>query len=360
MPAGVSFDRASVVKHTALLLSCTLLLGLGLRALVAQHIEPVATSIGSVAALLLFYIYRKMPQGALAEAGGLVVVAITLLVYSVLSWTSHGFHGSIIFAAPMMPLIASLMLGKRGTRNVTVIMAAILLFFLTQHLLGGLQADESFPQEIRYSMRAVILLLSLVGVNWIISYYSALAGGEDVAAAERKGEDPLTGLLRREVMEQALEREFARARRAESQVSLVLAEVDGYADLQEEYGVHAAENLLIGIADGLRYCVRRSSDALGRFGPHQLAIMMPDTNSRGGLLVGEKFRLLIETLDIPVNESQTITVTISVGVCTAPARGEKDSATLLVQAEQALAKARAQGGNRTEARDLGMAAGEQS
>jgi diguanylate cyclase (GGDEF)-like protein len=348
MQARLSIDQASVVKNTALLLACVLLSGIGLRALLVRQIEPAASSIGAVSALLLLYVRLRLSRGAPTGSGALVVVAITLLTYAALSWTSNGFRGSIIFAAPMVPLIASLMLGKGGTRNVTIIIAAFLLFILSQHLTGGLQPEESFPEQIRYSLRAIILLLSLVGVGWIISYYAAVAGSEAVVAESGKGEDPLTGLLSREVMEQALQREFARARRAESQVSLALAEVDGFADLQEEYGMHAAENLLIGVADGLRYCMRRSSDALGRFGPQQLAILMPDTNSRGGHRVGEKFRQLIETLDIPIDESRTTTVTISVGVCTVQARGEAGPAMLIGQVEQALSTARARGGNVTE------------
>jgi diguanylate cyclase (GGDEF)-like protein len=358
MQTGLSFERASVVKNTALMLACVLMAGLGIRAVVAGAIEPVATTIGSVCALLLLYLYRQMSRGVSAEVGGLLVVGVTIVLYTSLSWTSDGFQGSVIFAAPMVPLIASLMLTARGTRNVTVIMAAILLFMLTQHLTGRINPDKGFPEEIRFSMRAIIMLLSLVGVNWIISYYLAVRGGDDSTAASGNGLDPLTGLLSREMMEQALEREFARARRAQSQLSLALIELDDFSELEDEHGIHAAENCLIGVADGLRYSMRRSSDALGCFDSRRLVILMSDTDSRGARRVAEKFRQLIETLDIPLNDTSTINATVSVGVCTAPARGDASAGKLVVEAEQAMFTARAHGGNLIEVVDLGEHAGQ--
>jgi len=165
------FWRVSVVKNTAAVLASIIVLGLGMRAVIAGEIEPLATSIGLVCAALLVTVYRKVRQGAPAGSGAIAVIAVALLVYAGLAWTSHGFRGSVIFAAPMLPLVASLMLDRRGTRNVTVITAIILLFILNQHLSGNLNPDESFPEEIRYVMRAVIMLLSLVGVAGITRHY---------------------------------------------------------------------------------------------------------------------------------------------------------------------------------------------
>ncbi len=340
------FARPTVVKNTALLLGWTIIVGMVLRAVIAGEIEPVATGIGGFFALALFVVSRRVTQGAPAESAGVTVVAITIAVYTALSWTSDGFRGSIIVAAPMIPLVASLMLGKRAVRNVTIIMAVILLFILSQHFMGTLRVDENFPEEIRYGMRAIFLLLSLVAVNWITSYYRA----QGTMASQYEAvdiEDSLTGLLRRAYVDEALGREFSRARRAEATCSFAIAEVDGYSQLEAEYGPQGAENCLLGVADGLRYAMRRRSNALGRWSHEQLCFMLSDTGASGAVKATERFRELIETLDVAVDPERTLRLTVSIGVCTVEARGLAGVDAMVAGAEQALAQALDGGGNAT-------------
>jgi diguanylate cyclase (GGDEF)-like protein len=352
MESKQPFSQASVVKNTAAVLALIIVLGLGMRAVIAGVIDPIATSMGLVCAGLLYTVYRKVRQGAPAASGAIAVMGVALLIYAALAWTSHGFRGSVIFAAPMLPLVASLMLGRRGTRNVTVITAIILLFILTQHLSGNLNPDESFPEEIRYVMRAIIMLLSLVGVAWITSYFSIMVAATSKPALEDETRDPLTGLLIRQVLEQNIEREFARARRAESSICLAIIEMDKSLELQAEYGPRGAENCLLGVAEGLAYGMRRSSDTLARYDNWQLAILLSDTNCAGGRRVAEKIRQLIEKLDIPVSGELTTRVTVSVGLASVQGRSTVSRQQWQAAAETAVQGASLDGGNRTEVLDL--------
>jgi len=326
-----------------------------LRALIAREIDPVGMGSGVICVLLLFSVQRQVRHGMSAEVGALAVLVITIVIFASLSWVSDGFRGSVIFAAPMIPLLASLMLGKRAARNTTVIISAFLLFVLTQHMAGTLRPDETFPEEIRYVMRALILILSLVGMNWIASYYALM----EQAAARPVGEDDeihdaLTGLLKREAIQDAIEREYARARRAEKWFSFALMEIDGFAALQAEHGVEAAENVVLGVADALRYAMRRSSDDLGRFADHQLCLLLNETGPSAPR-AGEKFRSMIETLDIPYDGENTVRVSLSIGVCSAPARSAVGAEAILEGAQQALEVARAAGGNCVERLELAAA-----
>jgi diguanylate cyclase (GGDEF)-like protein len=353
MTINQAFDRATVVRTTALLLACVMLAGFALRVVVAGHIDPLATGIGVGCAGFLIYLRYLVGQGVSVDTAAVVVMALTIGVYAVLSWTSHGYLGSIIFAAPMLPLIASLLLDRRGVRNVTIIVMAILLFILAQQLSGNLQGDENFPPAIRFSMRALILLISLVGATWVVDYYQAQRDSAEVKPRlEDSAGDTLTGLLNRDVIDQALERECARARRAEAWISLALIEIDDYQKLVSEHGSHGAENCLLGTADGLRYCMRRSADALGRFSPSKLCILMSDTDDSGGERVAEKFRQLMETLDIPLVDSRTILLTVSVGVASCKGRDLAGLEQLVDAAGQALVEAQQAGGNHTRVKTL--------
>lgn len=281
------------------------------------------------------------------------VMALIIAIFAVLAWSSHGLDGWVIFAAPMLPLVASLLLDQRGVRMVVVIVGAIVLFLLASHLGGQLSADKYASEQYRYTMRAMLMLLSLVGVNWVIAYHRLSSGQElDGLSGNDQTRDMLTGLLNRAVIDQALVRESARARRAEAWVSLALVEIDEYDSLLARHGTGGAENCLLGVADGLRYCLRRSSDALGRFSSRQLCILMSDTNEPGATKVGEKFRLLIETLDIPLTNKRTILLTVSVGVATCKGRDLAGAEELISVAEQALQEAQLDGGNCTRTHTL--------
>ncbi len=348
MTKNSPYSKTSVVMNTALLLGIFVVLATVLRAMVAREIEPVAVSVAAVCAALLFVVWRQVRTGAPADVAAVIVLVIAFFVYGSLTWISDGFSGSIIFAAPMLPLLAGLMLSKRAARNITMLAGIFLLVVLARHLSGDMVADPDFPDDLRYSMRLVILLLMLVAINWVIAYYAMIeqASGE-VAALEETTKDPLTGLLLREDIDKAAAREFDAARREESNFSLALVEIDNYASLVEKHGQNGAENCLLGVADALRYCVRRTSDALGRFSDTRLCILMNDKGP-GMNRVTEKFHGVIETLDIPIDPEHTTRVTVSIGICAEPARGLHTPEEIITGAATALDRAIQAGGNRRE------------
>jgi diguanylate cyclase (GGDEF)-like protein len=292
-----------------------------------------------------------MPNKLANDSVALMVTAFVLVVFAALAWISHGLGGWLVFAAPTLPLAASLMLDRRGVRNVTLVLVAIILFLLAQHLSGQLRADQDSPEQLRYVMRALILLLSVLVVNWIVGYRAVRLRRDDESLDDRT-RDALTGLLDRAVIDQTLERECARARRAEAWVSLALIEIDEYSHLLDLHGNAGAENCLLGVADGLRYALRRSADALGRFSSAQLCILMSDTDEPGAEQAVEKFRQLIESLDIPLTNQQTVLLTVSVGVASCKGRDLEGAEKLISLAERALLQAQRAGGNRTETQML--------
>ncbi len=347
MQQETPFSKAHVVKNTALILGCMVILATVLRSLVAGEVNLPAATAAAICAVLLFVTYAKVKSGTAADIGGLALMVIAFGIYAVLSWISDGFTGSIIFAAPMLPLLAGLVMNKRAARNTTVVVAALLLIILSRHLSGDMIKNIDFPDEIRYSMRAVVLLLVLVGVNWVVSFYDIVEQASVAPAAVAAPHDPLTGLLPRGEIDKSIARDFALARRAEAHFSFAVLEIDNYAGLEQEYGKLGAENCLLGVADALRYCVRRRADDLGRFGATQLCILMTDDGT-GMQRVADKFLEMMGNLDIPVDATRNVRVTVSIGICSEPARGLVEPEGIVTGALQALAQAQLQPGNSRE------------
>ncbi len=340
------FSRATIVKNTALTLAVFIVIAMTLRVVVAGELAVAATGIAAMCAAGLFGVTVRVQDDASADIGGFAVLGIAFFVYASLSWMSDGLGGSVVYAGVMLPLIAGLMLGKRVARNVTILTGAFLLLVLSQHLTGGLVPDPDFPQETRFSMRVAVLLLMLVSMNWLLAYYDLMARSQ---AAHPEGEDalhdPLTGLLQPGAFQQALTEGIAKAAAEGAHCSLALVAVDNFQRLQTDFGTQASERCLLGVADALRYCLRRGNDDLGRFDENLLCILMIDGGNGMGHLV-ERFRKVMETLDIAITETDMQRVTVSVGFCTAAATSALAPNNMIDSARDALQRAREDGGNR--------------
>ena len=356
MSTDSPFSKASVVKNTAAMLGTFVVVATALRALVAGEVDTLATGLAALCALLLFLVYRQVRAGAPPEIGGITVIAIAFFIYATLSWLSDGLAGSVIYAAPLFPLLAGLMLGKRAARNVTVLLAALLLYILMQHMNGQLIADPDFSQDVRYSMRVLVLMLMLVAINWMVAFYDIIGqrAATTPVALDESVHDSLTGLLRREEVEAAAAREFDASRRADVRFSFAVLEIDDYQQLVDAYGLPGAENCLLGVADALRFCMRNASDDLGRYSETRLCVLMND-NGKGIGRVTDKLLKVMETLDIPVDQSRLVRLTVSIGICSEPARGLNGPGEIMAGAEKALARARDAGGNRSEREKLAAA-----
>lgn len=160
--------------------------------------------------------------------------------------------------------------------------------------------------------------------------------------------DPLTGLLSDRSLRTALLKELRRARRYEQRAAVVLIDIDGFAAINERCGELVGDRLLRELA-GLLTGNVRDIDFTGRPGEDELAILLPETDRNGALLVAERFRREVERFFAAREVAgAALGLTISAGVACFP-----DDATnppeLLENAAQALYAAKASGRNSVHA-----------
>ena len=162
--------------------------------------------------------------------------------------------------------------------------------------------------------------------------------------------DALTGLWNRRAFDQALRREWKRALRDKSQVSLLLLDLDHFKMLNDRHGHLLGDNCLKAVASTISNAVR-TSDIVCRWGGDEIAVILPATDSTGALQVAEKVRTVIEALRISSNghSNESVSVTASIGVATAEEHTAKPaviSQVLLRAADRALYRAKHEGHNR--------------
>lgn len=120
--------------------------------------------------------------------------------------------------------------------------------------------------------------------------------------------DLMTGLLNRTHFLQEMKDEIARSRRTRRPSCLIMLDVDHFKQTNDTYGHPAGDRVLIGVAQVLRQHLREV-DLVARFGGEEFAILLPESDLAGGLLVAERLRTAIA--EQPFG---TIRITVSLGV----------------------------------------------
>ncbi|ARM87480.1 GGDEF/PAS domain-containing protein [Rhizobium sp. CIAT894] len=159
--------------------------------------------------------------------------------------------------------------------------------------------------------------------------------------------DALTGIANRRVLDEAIAEEFARARRVDSALSLLLIDVDHFKAYNDSYGHLEGDNCLKAIGEVLGSVTKRPSDLAARFGGEEFAILLPGTDRDGALRLARMLLSALHRRAIPHRESSKGTVTVSIGVASISERFTTP-AELIEAADQALYAAKKNGRDRVE------------
>jgi diguanylate cyclase (GGDEF)-like protein/PAS domain S-box-containing protein len=155
--------------------------------------------------------------------------------------------------------------------------------------------------------------------------------------------DELTGLYNRRFLTEELERELGRARRKQTQLSLLMIDMDGLKSINDRFGHHHGSALLKQLGSIIK-ANTRVSDVAARYGGDEFVLLAPDTNSTEAAEIGERLRAEANSYRAEIDGWET-GLTISVGIATFPAHGS-DSEKLLRKADEALYEAKRAGKNR--------------
>jgi diguanylate cyclase (GGDEF)-like protein len=155
--------------------------------------------------------------------------------------------------------------------------------------------------------------------------------------------DELTGLVNRRRFLAALEAEVVRARRLGGPLSVVLADLDDFKPINDRFGHHAGDAVLVGFAGVIREHVR-DVDVAGRLGGEEFALLLPETDLRGAQAGAERLRRSLAEQELALADGHVHRVTASFGVAQlAPGQSGDE---LLRAADAALYRAKAGGKNR--------------
>jgi len=158
--------------------------------------------------------------------------------------------------------------------------------------------------------------------------------------------DGLTGLSNRRYFDEYLGAEWKRAQREQTQLALLMIDVDAFKAYNDTYGHVAGDEVLRRVASVIRENCTRPADLPARFGGEEFSMILPGTSPGGARLLAEKVRRAIETLRIPHAGSPTSGfVTVSIGGAVIVPDGDANFSGLVEAADAGLYQAKRNGRN---------------
>lgn len=158
--------------------------------------------------------------------------------------------------------------------------------------------------------------------------------------------DGLTQIANRRCFEAHLQQEWARAVREKNSLTLILCDVDHFRLYNETYGHQAGDDYLRQLALVLEHRAKRPGDLAARYGGEEFAIILPNTNTSGGIVVAQSIQESVANLPLLQSEAgQGVPVSLSIGVATVVPSQELSSAVLTELGDRALYIAKERGRN---------------
>ncbi len=156
--------------------------------------------------------------------------------------------------------------------------------------------------------------------------------------------DSMTNLINHQHFLELLSQEISRAERYKHPLSLIMADIDHFKEINDAFSHLAGDRVIKAVAGSLQQEIRES-DHLARYGGEEFAIILPATQIQDAFIVAERIRMTIDSLRIK-HEDNLIHFTISFGIASFQAEDGKAPDELIKRADSALYQAKKQGRNR--------------
>lgn len=159
-------------------------------------------------------------------------------------------------------------------------------------------------------------------------------------AKELSVRDGLTGLYNHRHFEEMLSYTVAHSDRYDEKASLIMIDLDDLKYVNDTYGHQAGDSVLAFVGKVLVESLRKI-DVSARYGGDEFAIILPNTNKRGSLIVAQKIKNSIKNMPFKFKGDE-FNLTLSIGIATYP-ENAPDSETLVEKADKALYESKEQG-----------------
>ncbi len=193
------------------------------------------------------------------------------------------------------------------------------------------------------SVLVVIVMIMLVGLTLTLrTVYQQRSALQKLVT-----KDALTLLKNRRGFNNIIKSQFARMKRTNGQLSLLVLDLDHFKQFNDTYGHACGDDALVRVAAVLRHTMKRQDDWAFRLGGEEFACLLSTDTETAAHDMAEHLRKEIMALDILHATSPTADVlTVSIGVAQLPDAAIHTEDDLFQAADTALYEAKRSGRNR--------------
>ena len=263
------------------------------------------------------------------------VVAHAAIGTMLVGWDS-GFHYYLLMFIPAIVVSGG---WRRVMAPLIVLFFSYLGLHAAAHAVGALAPlGESALQILNVFNVSIFFAMA----SYTARFYYGLVRKSERKLRELATREALTGLSnRRHLMDLALP-EIARARHASETLSLVLADIDDFKQINDGHG-HEAGDLVLTRASRLFREACRTQDIIARWGGEEFLFLLPNTEPDDAVDFAERVRAGIADMLID-HAGETIAFTLSMGVAILATGEDLDDA--IGRADNALYRSKTDGRNR--------------
>ncbi|NMP30015.1 diguanylate cyclase [Thalassotalea sp. M1531] len=198
------------------------------------------------------------------------------------------------------------------------------------------EQESENRQQIYFIVVAVIVLILILAI--VINQYR---NNKKIFALSIT--DPLSGSYNRRYIFDCLDRLVVNSQNKQSELAILLFDIDDFKQVNDQYGHPFGDEVIFRVAQ-LTQETLRVGDIVGRIGGEEFLCILPRTDVKQAATIAERLKENIEQALFTTESRDTVKITVSVGI-SALDESRQDRATLYVQSDKALYKAKHQGKN---------------
>lgn len=334
-------NRKIVVINLFAFVGVSITLAMGLRALTVSDYPLALTLLGATTLLGISQQLHLRIDGAVGRILSMNLLLTCLMGLMAILIVTGGESGTGPLWIYIVPPVAMFFGGfRRGLISIFgfTLLISVLLFFPDDRLL---MTEYKFEFKTR-------LIYSFMTVTFLSAFYeySRQRTFETVRRLSEQFEqqalhDPLTRLPNRRGIQQHLNYELARIDRNGRPFSVVLADIDHFKSINDNYGHDNGDNVLTRISKMFAQRLRKQ-DQVARWGGEEFLFVLPETPENNAVMLAEKIRQTLAQNPILL-DGKRIEVSASFGVC--EVNGDVELNRALSLADKALYKAKSMGRN---------------
>ncbi|MCD6586594.1 MAG: GGDEF domain-containing protein [Desulfobacteraceae bacterium] len=362
-------DQSIIVGLAGVILFCALFIRVfinlpGNRPLSSKFMLLIAAISAIIIGSTFFLPYRVMIQWVILTAViaivGATVIAIIRWIdgdisarYFMLAWSAMMF-GGIILAANKFNLIPRNLFTENATSYGMALQVILLSIALAERLnlekQNSLTAQREAYKHERLARKAQEDALQIQKHANEILEQRVSERTIDLQQANEMLEtlsitDGLTGTKNRRYFDEIYPREFKRAIRDKTPLGILMLDIDHFKNFNDTYGHLTGDECLRMVASKIENALQRVSDMAFRYGGEEFCVLLPNTQTKGALIVAKRIRKKIETTDFKFN-NKNVTVTISIGLISSIPPQNRHPEELISNADKALYQSKQNGRNR--------------